>query len=73
MALFDRIFCLFGVHSWDLYRDPPSGYAILHCPHCEQVSTPLDGNPTVARKPTFTEEVFLRDNFRLVNRRRRFW
>jgi hypothetical protein len=73
MGLFERIACFFGLHEWDLYRDPPRGYSILHCSQCGQVSTPLGGKPTVARKPTFTEEVFLRDNFKLVKRQRRFW
>jgi len=72
MGLFDRITCFFGAHQWDLYRDPPRGYALFYCPHCEQVASPLEGKPTVARKPSFTEEVFLRDNFKLVPHRRRF-
>jgi len=72
MGLFERIACFFNAHQWDLYRDPPRGYSILYCPHCEQVSSPLDGKPTTARKPSFTEEVFLRDNFRLVRRGRRY-
>ena len=72
MGLFDRIACCFDWHAWDLYRDPPRGYGLFHCPHCDKVSMPLDGKPTAARKPTFTEEVFLRDNFQLVFRKRRY-
>ena len=57
---------IFGHESWATYRDPPRGYSICVCDRCDKVSMPLDGVPTAWRLPTFTETVFLRDNFKLV-------
>jgi hypothetical protein len=69
MGLLERAACFFGWHEWDTYQDYARGYALLHCPYCGCVSTPLNGKPTKARKPSFTEEVFLQNNF--VGTRRR--
>ena len=66
MGWWAKLRCWLTAHAWDIYRDPPRGYSICACDRCGQVSTPLGGRPTVWRTATFTETVFLKDNFKLV-------